>query len=288
MAEHPALETRLRAALGAAADGAAPRAPRPGAPRPGAALPGAALTGGPPTDPDVARARVLSGIRHRRARRLRVAGGAVTAVVALGIALPLVLGGGPAPTGAHSPESSSALAPRQASASPAQGSLPPAAVPGAHARSTPASTGRCLAGTATLTPCGDLAAGVATGAATGQPDATSATPPEYRAAAPATRATVHVRAGRQFEITLPRLTGRRTWSTPRLLGTYHGQGTPLEVRRSPRTRVPRPGWQGFVVRTTVAGTFELEAYAQAPRTPGLPPTAGPLATWTLKVEVTGK
>ena len=288
MAEHPALETRLRAALGAAADGAAPRAPSPDA-----ALPGAAFSGGPPTDPDVARARVLSGIRHRRARRLRVAGGAVTAVAALGIALPLVLGGGPAPTGAHSPESSSALAPRQASASPAQGSpLPPAAVPGAHARSTPASTGRCLAGTATPTPCGDLAAGTATGTATGtaagQPGATSATPPEYRAAAPATRATVHVRAGRLFEITLPRLTGRRTWSTPRLLGTYHGQGTPLEVRRSPRTRVPRPGWQGFVVRTTVAGTFELEAYAQAPRTPGLPPTAGPLATWTLKVEVTGK
>lgn len=281
MAEHPALETRLRVALGSATGTV------PGAARPGAARPGTARTGGPPADPDAARARVLTGIRRRRARRLRVAGGAVTAVAALGIALPLALGGGASPTGAHSSQSS-ALAPAATSTHAAQGALPPAAVPGSQARSTPASPGRCLAGTATLTPCGDLAGGTAAGtAATGQPGATQSTP-EYRAAAPATRATVHVRAGRLFEITLPRLTGRRRWSTPRLVGTYHGQVTPLEVARSPRTRVPRPGWQGFVVRTTVAGTFELEAHAQASRTPGLPPAAGPLATWTLNVEVTGR
>ncbi len=286
MAEHPALETRLRAALGGG--GGATAGTGRGTARPGTERSGTAFSGGPPTDPDAARARVLSGIRRRRARRLQVAGGAVTTVAALAIALPLVLGGGASPTGAHSPQSSSAVAPRATSTGPAQGPLLPAAVPGTPARSTSASPGSCLAGTATLTPCGDLAAGTATGAATGQSNATSSTPAEYRAAAPAAPATVHVRVGRLFEITLPRLTGRRTWSTPRLLGTYHGQGTPLEVRRSPRTRVPRPGWQGFVVRTTVAGTFELQAYAQASRTPGLPPTAGPLATWTLKVEVTGK
>lgn len=263
MVEHPTLETRLRAALGAAG--------------------GAPTSEGPRIGPGAARTRVLSGIRHRRARRLRAFGGAATAAAALGIALPLVLAGGASPTGAHTPGGSMVLGPKATSALPAQGSLPPAAVPDLHARSTLASAGHCLVGTAILTPCGSLTAGTATG----QSSATKSTPPGYRAAAPAAQATVRVRVGRLFEITLPRATGRRTWSIPRLVGTYHGQGAPLEVRHSPRTRVPRAGWQGFVVRTTVPGTFELVAYAQASRTPGLPPTAAPLATWTLEVEVTG-
>ena len=289
MAEHPTLEARLRAAFG---DGAGVGA-------------GAGMAGshGPRTDPDAARASVLSGIRQRRARRLRAAGGAVVAIAALGIALPLVLvGSGVAPPGPHAPESA-ALGLSPTSTPPRFGLLAPVAVPGSHTRSTPASTGRCLVGTAAVTPCGDLVAGPgadqagatnssatgssAAGSATGSIAAGSAT--EYRAAAAPAPAALHVRVGGLFEVTLPRLTGRRTWSTPRLAETYHGTGTPLEVRRSPRTRVPRAGWQGFVVRATAAGTFELDARAQAPTTAQGPPSGvRPRATWTLEVEVTGK
>ena len=289
MAEHPTLEARLRAAFG---DGAGVGA-------------GAGMAGshGPRTDPDAARASVLSGIRQRRARRLRAAGGAVVAIAALGVALPLVLvGSGVAPPGPHAPESA-ALGLSPTSTPPRFGLLAPVAVPGSHTRSTPASTGRCLVGTAAVTPCGDLVAGPgadqagatnssatgssAAGSATGSIAAGSAT--EYRAAAAPAPAALHVRVGGLFEVTLPRLTGRRTWSTPRLAETYHGTGTPLEVRRSPRTRVPRAGWQGFVVRATAAGTFELDARAQAPTTAQGPPSGvRPRATWTLEVEVTGK
>ncbi|MHB1853173.1 MAG: hypothetical protein ACYCU6_13525, partial [Acidimicrobiales bacterium] len=255
------------------------------------------------TDPAAARASVLSGIRQRRARRLRAAGGAVVAIAALGIALPLVLvGSGVAPPGPHAPESA-ALGLSPTSTPPRFGLLAPVAVPGSHTRSTPASTGRCLVGTAAVTPCGDLVAGPgadqagatnssatgssAAGSATGSIAAGSAT--EYRAAAAPAPAALHVRVGGLFEVTLPRLTGRRTWSTPRLAETYHGTGTPLEVRHSPRTRVPRAGWQGFVVRATAAGTFELDARAQAPTTAQGPPSGvRPRATWTLEVEVTGK
>jgi hypothetical protein len=249
---------------------------------------------GPRTDPDAARASVLSGIRQRRARRLRAAGGAVVAIAALGIALPLVLvGSGVAPPGPHAPESA-ALGLSPTSTPPRFGLLAPVAVPGTHTRSTPASTGRCLVGTAAVTPCGDLVAGpgvdqagATNSSAIGSIAAGSAT--EYRAAAAPAPAALHVRVGGLFEVTLPRLTGRRTWSTPRLAETYHGTGTPLEVRRSPRTRVPRAGWQGFVVRATAAGTFELDARAQAPTTAQGPPSGvRPRATWTLEVEVTGK
>ncbi len=289
MAEHPTLEARLRAAFG---DGAGVGA-------------GAGMAGshGPRTDPDAARASVLSGIRQRRARRLRAAGGAVVAIAALGIALPLVLvGSGVAPPGPHAPESA-ALGLSPTSTPPRFGLLAPVAVPGSHTRSTPASTGRCLVGTTAVTPCGDLVAGPgadqagatnssatgssAAGSATGSIAAGSAT--EYRAAAAPAPPPLHVRVGGLFEVTLPRLTGRRTWSTPRLAETYHGTGTPLEVRHSPRTRVPRAGWQGFVVRATAAGTFELDARAQAPTTAQGPPSGvRPRATWTLEVEVTGK
>ena len=282
MAEHPTLEARLRAAFG---DGAGVGA--------GA---GAGMAGshGPRTDPDAARASVLSGIRQRRARRLRAAGGAVVAIAALGVALPLVLvGSGVAPPGPHAPESA-ALGLSPTSTPPRFGLLAPVAVPGTQTRSTPASTGRCLVGTAAVTPCGDLVAGpgvdqagATNSSAIGSIAAGSAT--EYRAAAAPAPAALHVRVGGLFEVTLPRLTGRRTWSTPRLAETYHGTGTPLEVRRSPRTRVPRAGWQGFVVRATAAGTFELDARAQAPTTAQGPPSGvRPRATWTLEVEVTGK
>ncbi len=261
MAEHPTLETRLRTAFGAG-------------------------SGGLRTDPDSARARVVAGIRRRRARRLRAAGGAVAAIAALGIALPLVLDSGGASPGSQASRSAAALGRSPTSTPPRFGLLAPAAVPGAHTRSTPASTGRCLVATASVTPCGDLVA--APGA--GQRSATKSTAEFGAAAAPAPApATLHVRLGGLFEVTLPRLTGRRTWSTPRLAGTFHGTGTPLEVRRSPRTRVPRAGWQGFVVRATAAGTFELDAHAPAPApTQGLPSGARSRATWTLGVEVTGK
>ena len=299
MAEHPTLEARLRAAFG---DGAGVGAGAGAGVGTGA---GAGMAGshGPRTDPDAARASVLSGIRQRRARRLRAAGGAVVAIAALGVALPLVLvGSGVAPPGPHAPESA-ALGLSPTSTPPRFGLLAPVAVPGSHTRSTPASTGRCLVGTAAVTPCGDLVAGPgadqagatnssatgssAAGSATGSIAAGSAT--EYRAAAAPAPAALHVRVGGLFEVTLPRLTGRRTWSTPRLAETYHGTGTPLEVRHSPRTRVPRAGWQGFVVRATAAGTFELDARAQAPTTAQGPPSGvRPRATWTLEVEVTGK
>ena len=285
MAEHPTLETRLRAAFGAGA---------------GAGIgAGAAGSGGLRTDPDAARARVVSGIRRRRARRLRAAGGAVAAIAALGIALPLVLDSGGASPGSQASRSAAALGRSPTSTPPRStpprfGLLAPAAVPGAHTRSAPASTGRCLVATAAVTPCGDLVAGPGAGragAAYGSAAGTSvggSTTGERAAPAPAP-ATLHVRLGGLFEVTLPRLTGRRTWSTPRLAGTSHGTGTALEVRRSPRTRVPRPGWQGFVVRATAAGTFELDAHAPAPSTTqGLPSGARSRATWTLEVEVTGK
>ena len=275
MAEHPTLETRLRAAFGAGAGAGA--GTRIGA--------GAAGSGGPRTDPDAARARVVSGIHQRRARRLRAGGAAVAAVAALGIALPLALGSGGASPGSQASRSAGALGRSPTSTPPRFGLLAPAAVPGAHTRSTPASAGRCLVATAAVTPCGDLVAGPGAG----QRSAPKSTTAFGAAAVPAPApATLHVRVGGRFEVTLPRLTGRRTWSTPRLAGTFHGTGTPLEVRRSPRTRVPRAGWQGFVVRATAAGTFELDAHAPATETTqGLPSGAPSRATWTLEVEVTG-
>jgi len=290
MAEKPTLEARLQAALGAGV-GAGARA-------------GAAGSSGSCTGSDAVRASVLSGIRQRRARRLRAAGGAVVGVAAIGIAVPLVLGSGGGSPGSHASKSAGELGQAPASTPPRFGLLSPAAVPGTHTRSTPSSTGRCLVGTAAVTPCGDLAAGPGAGpagAANSSATGSSATGSSvvgssatgsttgYRTAAVPAPATLQVRVGGLFEVTLPRLTGRRTWSTPRLADTYHGTGTPLHVRRSPRTRVPRAGWQGFVVRATAVGTFELYARAQAPTTAqGQPSGARSRATWILEVEVSGK
>ena len=273
MAEHPTLEARLRGALGGGGAGAGG-------------------FDGVPADLDAARARVVRWIRLRRARRLRAAGGTLTALVALAIAMPLVLVTGAAPTRSHPsrpPVSSAAPGLAPTSTPPRFGPIVPPAVFGTDLPSTPRSTGRCLSGTRTVTPCGHLA----TGAAAGQAGATDNSPSESstgsRVAAAPAHAPLHVHVGRWFEITLPRVAGRTTWSIPTLAESYHGRGAPLEVQRSARTRVPRAGWQGFVVRAAATGTFELQAHARPSASVRVLPTgAGPGTTWTLMVEVTGK
>jgi hypothetical protein len=286
MAEHSTLEARLRAALGAGAGASA-----------GAAAGARAAAVGSSrsrTDFDAARASILSGIRQRRARRLRGVGGAVAAAVALGIAVPLVLGSGGGPPGSHASKSAEAFGMPPTSAPPRFGLLVPAAVPGTHTRSTTSSTGRCLVGTAAVTPCGNLVASPragqtrATNSSVVKSSATGSTT-EYRAAAAPAPTPLQVRVGDLFEVTLPRLTGHRTWSTPKVIDIYHGTGAPLHVRRSARTQVPRAGWQGFVVRAAAAGTFELYARAQALTTAQAQPSgARSRATWTLEVEVSRK
>ena len=274
MSEPTGLDERLRAALGAC------RAREAGGLRPGPEL-------------DAARARLLSGIRRRRVRRLQVVGVAAVVVLGLAVGLSQVLGSaarvGPA-LASPAPSSGSALA----SPVPSSGSAP-AHRPSAHRTATtapvpsllPRLVAICHVRGRTLDGCGTVAAVGASshdaafaGVAGSEASGTAALP--ARLGAP-----IVVRAGTRVVIDLPTVTRARRWSTPSVAGApgHRGSAPPALVRpvRSPGAA------QQFVVATEAPATVVLESeddvFAGEGAVPA--PAAGPTDVWALELKVEG-
>ncbi len=263
MSEPTGLDERLRAALGAG------RAREAGGLRPGPEL-------------DAARARLLSGIRRRRVRRLQVVGVAAVVVLGLAVGLSQVLG------------SAARVGPALASPVPSSGSAP-AHRPSAHRTATTAPVPSlrtrllavCRSRGRTLDGCGTVAAVRASshdaafaGVAGSEASGTAALP--ARLGAP-----LEVRAGTRVVIDLPTVTRARRWSTPSVVGApgHRGSAPPVLVRpvRSPGAA------QQFVVATEAPATVVLESeddvFAGEGAVPA--PAAGPTDVWALELKVEG-
>ena len=262
MSEPAGLDERLRAALGAG------RGREAGGLRSGSEL-------------DAARARLLSGIRRRRERRMQVMG--VAAVVFLGLAVGLsqVLG------------SAARVGPALTSPVPSSGAAP-AHGPSAHRKATTAPVPSlrpsllvvCHSGGRTLDGCGSVA--VVRAAPSRAAAAAGVSGSEGPVAALPARlgAPLEVRPGARVVIDLPPVAGARRWSTPSVVGApgRHGSARPVIVRalRS------QGAVQRFVVFTEAPAAVVLQSDdALAGKGAPAAPVAGPTDVWTLELKVEG-
>lgn len=232
---------------------------------------------------DAAKTRVLAGIRRRRVRRLQVMGAAAVVLLGLAVSLPQVLGRATPTTqaaGTHSKSSPVAFAPSM------HATGTPSASPAVH--SAVVATATCRVDGRTVTDCGALATGSAA-----QPASASAASTQKGAAfgtkqsAESLGSPLVVHAGARVVIELPRTKGHLRWDTPTIAGTpeYHGSGPPVTVR-STRSR---GATQQFTVTTKEPVTVVLEAQDDLFTGPGEAPSivAGSTAAWALELKVEG-
>jgi hypothetical protein len=257
MSEHPGLDDRLRAALGASGNiGADGR-----------------------SNPEAAKSRVLSGIHRRRSRRLQVAGVACVVALGLAVSLPQVLGGSapqPQATGTHSKSSTSAASPTRS--------------PTAGAAASPASTAglsaTCRVAGRSVTRCGVLATTASaalklTTAARSNEAAFGGLEPDHALGSP-----LVVEKGKTFLVELPRVKSGWRWATPTIAGSsVSGANHPVVVRQDGT----RHGVARFVVTAQVVGTVVLDAQERVFEGKAGAPSivAQSWPAWALEVEVEG-
>lgn len=235
--------------------------------------------------PSATKARVLSGIRQRRLRRLQMTGIAAVAVIALAVGLPQVFGGSTPPEGTPGIAGSAANEPGQAHASsntPARGpSMSPAA-----------QVVTCQAQGQSTAACGDLATGSEVrrlnDALDSLPAATSSSFETAKGSKPFGDV-LTVRAGTAVVIDLPSLQKQWAWSTPVVAGApgFSGSGPPVVVVGTGKVGTA----QQFMVNTRVPATVVLEAREddftaeKGRNAPMMIPGSAPV--WALELKVEG-
>lgn len=262
MPEPRSFESRLRAALG------------PGGPVASRPVAGGADDG----THGAVRAHVVAGVHHARMRRLQLLGGALAAIVALAVVLPLVVVGSTTP--ARTAQASGAPGAHAATAPPAAHS----SQPGSRAASGTPGEAACTFGGATRSPvlaCGTIVSAPSAGA-TPSSGSTAFGTTRPAGGPPIPTDTLHV--GQTLTVTLPAPRMNTTWKVPAVLHSTPAVAGQAVVSVRPTGSSPTTGVTGLAITAQHAGTAVVAVYS-GPHCVGRMALCAVARAWELTVRV---